>query len=82
MTPTIGCTYEQFRQMAGEFFRALPTANAEELDAGLKCLGLAYLGIQWGDSRLDEIHQEVGAPTILRLATGKAILRELELGAL
>lgn len=76
---TISCSYDEFKAMAKEFFHAIPNATQEQLDAGLNCLGLAYLGIQWTNSKIDEVHRMVGAPTVLKLAMEKALEREVEL---
>lgn len=76
---TIACTYDEFKQMAKEFFLAIPGADAEQMDAGIHCLGLAYLGIQWEEGLLADINREVSAPIIMRLATKYVLERELVL---
>ena len=77
---TLTPTWQEFRMMSKEFFIAAKSANEEELEAGFKCLGLAYLGIQFDEGPFKKMQVEIEAPTIIRLA-GKAKLdRELELG--
>lgn len=82
MTTTLSPTYEEFRRMVAEFLKAADTANKEELDAGAKCVGLAYLGIQWDDNNpIHEIQRSAGAPACMRLVTRKVIERELAIDA-
>lgn len=72
--PTIAGSYEAFRALCAEFLRA---ANADELAAGVKCVGLAFLGIQWDDSNpFHKVHREADAPALMRLVTKKTIERE------
>ena len=49
MDATIQTTWPQLKQMAAEFFRALPDASEEEAEAGFKCLSLGYLGLDAND---------------------------------
>ena len=47
MTPTnfaiIECDLEGFKRLAAEFLKALPNAKTvEQVDAGIRCLGIAY----------------------------------------
>ncbi|WP_146039605.1 MULTISPECIES: hypothetical protein [unclassified Variovorax] len=78
--PSIPGTYEAFRVLCAEFLRAADTAGADELAAGLKCVGLAFLGIQWDDTNpFHAIHRAAGAPALMRLVTKKAIERETTL---
>lgn len=75
--PSIPGTYEAFRVLCAEFLRAADTADADELAAGVKCVGLAFLGIQWEDNnRFHVIHRAAGAPALMRLVTKKTIERE------
>ena len=75
--PTLAGSYEAFRVLCAEFLRATDTANADELAAGVKCVGLAFLGIKWDDDNpLHKIHQSAGAPALMRLVTKKTIERE------
>lgn len=77
---TLNPTWEEFKQMAAEFFQAADSANTEELAAGAKCVGLAYLGIQWDDKNpLHDAHRLAGAPAIMRLITKKVAEREVSL---
>lgn len=46
----------------------------------MKCVGLAFLGIQWDESsELHRIHREVGAPAVLRMVTRMGLKRQVEL---
>lgn len=42
---TFTCDLEGFKKVTAEFCKAAPTADADELEAGFKCVGLHYLGI-------------------------------------
>lgn len=76
---TFHYTYDQFKQLSRDFFQAIPTASEESLHEGFKCLGLAYLGVEFGDHPAAPLHREVSAPAIMRLAVKKMLARELEL---
>lgn len=78
---TFTCTYDEFRRIVADFLKAADTASAAELDAGVHCVGLHFLGIQWTGSPLDEVHRKAGAPACMRLVTKKVIERELQLEA-
>lgn len=43
---TIEVNLEEFKRLAKEFVEAAPTANVDSLDAGFRCLTLAYFGLQ------------------------------------
>lgn len=46
MSATIQPNFDEYKQIAADFFRALKTTNDQDkIDAGLKCLGIAYLGM-------------------------------------
>lgn len=78
--PSIPGTYEGFRAICSEFLRAVATTSADELEAGVHCVGLAFLGIQWDESNpLDRIHRAAGAPALMRIVTKAVIERELAL---
>lgn len=80
---TITCTYDEFRRIVADFLQAADTANLEELEAGEKCVGLAYLGIEWDERNpLHQVHRAAGAPACLRLVLRKVIEREVALEAL
>lgn len=49
MGATIPTTWPSLKRLAGEFFRALPTANDTEAEAGFACLTLAYFGLECSD---------------------------------
>jgi len=73
--PTFSCTYPELRKVAGDFLKAIPTANLEELDAGLKCVQLHYLGLTEG---LKD-HELVGAAAVLRIVSREFFKAEMAL---
>lgn len=80
MSTTLQPTWDEFRRLIAEFLKAADTATLEELEAGAKCCGLAYLGIQWDDNNpLHTVHRNAGAPALMRLVTKKCIEREMAL---
>lgn len=54
------CTYEQLKGHAAEFLKAIPTANLEELNAGMKCFNLFYL-----DAKYEQPHERPMAVSLL-----------------
>lgn len=42
---TFTCDLEGFKKIVADFCKAAPTADADQLEAGFKCMGLHYLGI-------------------------------------
>lgn len=72
MDNPLACTFDQFKRLAMEFHRALPTLNLEEADNAYKCLSLAYLNMSedmWLSS----------AFIVLDMETRAYIHREIEL---
>lgn len=67
--PTIQTTWPSLKTMAGEFFRALPTASDEEADSVFKCLTLGYLGLE--GSRRDLVQAEL----LMQIASRKMLER-------
>lgn len=43
---SLTCDLEGFKKGVGEFLKALPTANIESLENGMKCVHLLYLNIE------------------------------------
>ena len=80
-SPTFECTYEEFRCVAADYFRALETVKSyEELQAAHGCLALHYLGIRWDENNpLDRVHRTAGAPALMRVATQYYVDCELRL---
>jgi hypothetical protein len=77
-TSTLNPTWDQFRRIVADFHKAADTANGEELDAGAKCVGLAFLGIQWDEgNKMHEVHRQAGAPALMRIVTRKVIDRQI-----
>ena len=76
MSLTIPCDIEQLKLLGRDLILALPTATLEEVDAGWKCFGLAYLGCEYKSPR-DEI-QAVALTKMLSKLVGARTL-ELEL---
>jgi hypothetical protein len=68
-TSTFTGTWQQLRQVAADFIRAIPQADEEALNAGLKCFNLHYLGLQT-DSEI-ELHQAA----LLFAIVGRAFLQ-------
>jgi hypothetical protein len=79
--PTFECSYEEFRRLSGEYFRALEDVKSfEELEAAHSCLALHYLGIEWDEADpFTPTNRGVGAPAIMRIATRHYIECELRL---
>lgn len=77
MTATIECDFEQFKRMAKEFHEALPTANNEQAEAGMKALGLAYLGCKHAAGLRGENERDIQAPIVLKIATQEYIKHQL-----
>jgi hypothetical protein len=62
---TFHCTYAGLRQIAGDFIRAIPAAQTrEQLDAGLKCVQLHYLGMD-----TETPHEIAGADALMRIVS-------------
>lgn len=71
---TIPCNLAEFRVIAKELLSQLPATNTpEQVDLGIKCMALAYLGLQGNET--DRL-LSVG---IYQYVCGKAIDRETEL---
>lgn len=70
--PTIPTDIEGFKQMSAEFVRNLDNIKTrEQLDNGLKCLGIAYAGLEGGDAVAFQ------AQMILEFVTERVSKREL-----
>lgn len=76
---TFAPTYDQFKVIVRDFLVAAPTATLEELEAGMKCVGLHYLGIKFEDSFFGTLHRDAEAPALMRMSTKAFIARELDL---
>lgn len=72
---TIKTDFNGFKKLAGEFFRQLPGANEEEAEAGLKCLSLAYLGMETSDD-----NEQYQASLVIEMATRKMVERLVAIG--
>ncbi len=79
MSPSIPTDYEGLRRMGSEFLKAIPTLNADELDSGFACMGLAYLGCDFGASPMAEVHRTSSAPALMRLVARAVTQRQVEL---
>ena len=79
MTPTtytlIDCDLEGFKHLAADFLKSLPnTKTVEQIDAGIKCLGIAYFDMT------DPSPADIAiAVSVLDYATRKAGERILQL---
>lgn len=71
---TFECTYNQLRQLAGEYLKSIreTSPTLEELDAGFKCLGLHYLGMHAAHG-----HERAGAAALMRIVTREYLKAEL-----
>ena len=71
--------FEGLKRMSSEFVKAMPTLNLDELDNGMKCFGIAYLGCDFADDLMGRANREAGAPALFRLVSHLYMKRELEL---
>lgn len=71
---TFDCTYQELRKLSGEYVKAIPTATIEELDAGLRCVQLHYLGMKPAAD-----HEIAGAAALLRIVSREYMKAELRL---
>lgn len=75
---TFKCTLEEFKKIAADFHKkAQETEDLDALDAGFKCVGLHYLGIE----PIPEpgSYQQITAVSVLDWASGVYFAREMEL---
>lgn len=74
-------SWDAFTRLAKEFHKALPAAKtSEEVEAGFKCIGLAYLGLTTKPkNEIERISILVQAPILLRMLAKDKLNRELEL---
>jgi hypothetical protein len=72
--PTFSCTYPELKKVAGDFIKAIPGASLPELDAGLKCVQLHYLGM---DAAAD--YETAGAVAVLKICSDQYIRAEAAL---
>lgn len=61
---SITTNLESFKKIVADFLKAAPTAPADSLDAGLKCVALAYFGL---DVPIESAEQKI-AETYLQFA--------------
>jgi hypothetical protein len=73
--PTFSCTYQELKQVAGDYIKAIPGATLEELDAGLKCVQLHYLGLKEDTPE----HEIAGAAALLRIVSKEFMKAEIVL---
>jgi len=69
--PSICASFQELKKMAGEYFRALPSFNLDEMDNAHKCLSLAYLGL---DSACE--NEQYQASVVIMLASKLFLKRE------
>lgn len=70
--PTIETDLPGLKRLGKELLDALPTANAEEVEAGWKCVSLAYLGV-----KLASKAEEVQAVALFKIISAKVLERTL-----
>ena len=75
---TIKCTWDEFKKICKEYIDTSSTASYEELEAGWKCIGLAYLGLEATDA-LSSNAIEVQAPVLMRIMARHKLEAELKL---
>ena len=73
-TTTFTCTYDELKKVSAEFIRAIPSANLEALDAGLKCFQLHCLGLSGAKP-----HEQAGAEALMRIVTRQYLEAEAAL---
>lgn len=76
---SINVDFEELKKMTAEFVRAMPTLNLEELDNGMKCFGIAYLGCEFPDDIIGNANRNAAAPAIFRIVSKLYMDREWEL---
>ena len=79
MNPSIETNFDGLKRMSKEFFDAMPTANLEELENGMKCFGLAYLGCEFPDDVRGRCERDAAAPALLRIVTRAYLDRQIQL---
>lgn len=68
---TFPCTYPEFKQVVGDYLLAIKTCTTiAELDQGLKCVQLHYLGVDW---------DVAGAASLMRIVTDLYIRAEVRI---
>jgi len=65
--------FDGIKRLAKEFLDALPTANIDEADAGLRCFQLAYLSGKFTEA------EQYQAAILLQIISMKFLRREEEL---
>lgn len=73
---TFTCTYPELRKVAGDFIKAIPGAGLDELDAGMKCVQLHFLGMEPTAG-----HEVAGAAALMRIVTREYLAAEVQLEA-
>ena len=77
-------SWVEFTRLAKSFHLALPnTSSIEEIEAGFKCVGLAYLGLT--TTRKDFIEETailLQAPILIKMLANNKLNREIELSTI
>jgi len=70
---TFPCTYAELRKLAGEYLKAIRESapDLDQLDAGLKCVQLHYLGMVPAHA-----HEVAGAAALLRIVSRHYMMAE------
>lgn len=74
---TFICTLDEFKKVVVDFCSAAPTADADQLEAGFKCVGLHYFGIT--PMPATGSREEIMAVSTLEYASRRKADRDLEL---
>lgn len=64
---TITPTFNEFKILVKEFIVSAPTAAMDELEAGKKCIAIAFISIKYDSTPLGKIDQHT-APIVLEMA--------------
>ena len=67
-------TYREYAQAGKELLGALPTLNADELENGMKCLGILYLELEGMD-----FVEEMNAPRLYEMVSKRCMTRQFDL---
>lgn len=72
---TFDCDYTTLRSVSGDFIKAIPTADSEQLEAGLACFQLHYLGLVPAAA-----HEVSGAAALFNIVSREYIKAAAALG--
>lgn len=85
MENELACTYEEFKQRAGEFLKNIaPTEKEwEALDRARACVSHSFLNVQYDESNPLHVHlRTTQAPIIMGMVTRAFIQAEIRINSL